>query len=460
MLVRFLVFLSLSVGLLAAQTGSSIRPWAENPFYWQYKGKPVLLLGASDDDNLFQWPAELLKAQLDTMQVAGANYVRNTMSDRQDRGFELYPYLRLPNGKFDLDQWNPEYWERFDRFLAWTAARDIIVQIEVWDRFDYSRKEWPPHPYNPVNNVNYSHEESGLAAEYPKHPGQNEQPFFYTTPKQRNNRVLLRFQQRFVEKLLSYALKYHHVLYCIDNETKAEPAWGIYWAEFIKKHAKDAGETVYVTEMWDAWNIRADEHRQTFDSPELYDFVDVSQNNHNKGDLHWENALWIREYLAPKPRPINTVKTYGADGNAFGHTDNDGVERFYRHILAGFASARFHRPPSGLGLSLKAQAAVSTVRKLESISPLWTFRPAMGRLGDRSENEAFAAAAGDRAFAVYFPHGGAVTLQVPAGDYDLRWIDGTTGDWGKSEKRSVGTDAAKIHAPDEGHWLAAVIRRE
>ncbi|MCK4629645.1 MAG: hypothetical protein KAT56_11625, partial [Sedimentisphaerales bacterium] len=33
-----------------------IRPYSENPRYWQYKGRPVLLLGGSKDDNLFQIP--------------------------------------------------------------------------------------------------------------------------------------------------------------------------------------------------------------------------------------------------------------------------------------------------------------------------------------------------------------------------------------------------------------------
>ena len=27
-----------------------IKPYSENPRYWQYQGKPVFLLGASDDD--------------------------------------------------------------------------------------------------------------------------------------------------------------------------------------------------------------------------------------------------------------------------------------------------------------------------------------------------------------------------------------------------------------------------
>ena len=50
------------------------------------------------------------------------------------------------------------------------------------------------------------------------------------------------------------------------------------------------GRPVCVTEMWDDWNLTAPSHKQTFDHPELYDFVDVSQNNHNKGQKHWDNA--------------------------------------------------------------------------------------------------------------------------------------------------------------------------
>jgi hypothetical protein len=139
-----------------------LQPYEKNPWYWQYKNTPVLLLGGSKDDNLFQLPD--LVPHLDAMATAGANYVRNTMSDRNDGGFEVYPFKRLDNGKYDLAQWNDEYWRRFAEFLRLTHERGIIVQIEVWDRFDYSMKNWPPHPYNPANNVNYTHQESGLAA--------------------------------------------------------------------------------------------------------------------------------------------------------------------------------------------------------------------------------------------------------------------------------------------------------
>ena len=86
---------SLGVTYRAARLG----PYAENPRYWEYGGRPVLLLGGSKDDNLFQIPD--LKAHLDEMVEVGANYVRNTMSDRSDKGFEVYPYKQIDGGKYD-----------------------------------------------------------------------------------------------------------------------------------------------------------------------------------------------------------------------------------------------------------------------------------------------------------------------------------------------------------------------
>lgn len=111
-----------------------LRPWAENPWYWSDRGEPVLLLGGSDDDNLFQWPEADLAAQLDRLAAAGGNVIRNTMSDRRDKGFEVYPFREVAEGRYDLGAWNEEYWARFERLLRETARRGIVVQIEIWDR--------------------------------------------------------------------------------------------------------------------------------------------------------------------------------------------------------------------------------------------------------------------------------------------------------------------------------------
>ena len=438
----------------AQSSSSRIRPWPRNPRYWEYEGQPTLLLGASRDDNLFQIPD--LDAHLDQMASVGANYIRNTMSDRRDGGFEVYPFAQREDGKYDLTQWNPEYWRRFDHMLAATAARDIIVQIEVWDRFDYSRNNWTGHPYNPANTVTYTHETSGLAPDYPNHPGRNEQPFFFSPPSLRNNTVLLPIQQRFVDAMLDRTLRHGHVLYCIDNETSGDEAWSVYWAEHIQRRAREAGVEVYVTEMWDAHDLRDDQHRRTFDHPDRYAFVDVSQNNHQKGQAHWDNFQWVRERLSARPRPINTVKTYGADAGPYG-TDHDGLARWWRHVIGGAASARFHRPPSGLGLSDRAQASVRAARALTSHVTLWDMAPANHLLSGRAEDRAYLSAQPGRQYALFFPHGGRVglDLQGGAGPYTLRWFDVTTGEPGPS-MTIPGGRVITLLTPTEGMWAAAI----
>ena len=86
-----------------------IQPWPENPRYWQYKGQPVMLLGGSKTDHIFL--LDDLEPHLDEIQEVGANYVRCTMSQRE--GLDLKAHKLLPNGKFDLDQWNEEYRQQF-----------------------------------------------------------------------------------------------------------------------------------------------------------------------------------------------------------------------------------------------------------------------------------------------------------------------------------------------------------
>lgn len=455
----FVLTLLVTFCFISCQNADSIRiqPWDENLWYWQYKGEPLMLLGASSDDNLFQWPAEILIPHLDSMKSVGANYVRNTMSDRQDRGFELYPFLKLDNGKYDLEKLNDEYYNRFEFFLQETEKRDIIVQIEVWDRFDYSRNHWPLHPYNPNNNSSYTSSTSELDTIYPDHPGRNKQPFFFTTPKQRNNELLLKFQKSRVEKMLEISFMYDNVLYCMDNETSADEEWGIYWADLILEKAKKAGKIILVTEMWDAWDLTTEEHKRTFDHPERYAFCDVSQNNQKKGQVHWDNFQWVKNYISAHPRPLNTVKTYGRDGGRHGNT-KDGLERWWRHVLGGAATARFHRPDSGLGLSSLSMNSVKVVREIEKLVKLWNLEAGNNLLSNREDNEAYLASKTGEAYVVFFTDGGVVNLDLSAyeKEFEVRWFDVRNGKM-ISHDEIKGGGTIQLSAPGKLEWVAVVV---
>ena len=100
--VAAVVLNSSDLSQLAAQekNGDRIKPYALNPRYWQYKGQPVMLLGGSKTDHLFL--LDDLQPHLDEIHAVGANYVRNTMSQREAK--ELKPHKLLPDGKFDVDR--------------------------------------------------------------------------------------------------------------------------------------------------------------------------------------------------------------------------------------------------------------------------------------------------------------------------------------------------------------------
>lgn len=454
---RFLVWATL-IGLAAmavataAVSDDRIRPHAANPRYWQYRGKPVLLLGGTSEDNLFQ--VEGLEAQLDLLESVGGNYVRNTMSSR-DPG-NVWPFRRGEDGRYDLNQLDPVYFDRFERLVRLANERHIIVQIEMWDRFDFARDPWRENPYRPANNLNYTTETSGLKNDYPRHPGTNDNPFFRSVPERDNNELILGFQQKQVDRLLEISFKYPNVLYCMDNETAAHPAWGAYWSGYIEQKAVEAGVEVQTTEMWDAWDLRSGQHRNTLDHPERYSFADVSQNNHKRGQTHWDNFQWARGYVAENPRPLNHVKIYGADGGKFGNT-RDAVERFWRCILGGGASARFHRPSAGIGLSETAQANLKSARLFLDAFDLFLASPdAQGQtLADAGPNEAYVSCVDGKQYAVYFPNGGAVRLALPKGMWRFRWLDIADSRWRDPETLEA-SDGALLSTPAEGHWIALV----
>lgn len=429
-----------------------IRPAQGTPSYWSYDGKPLLLLGGSKEDNLFQ--ISDLESHLERLAGVGGNYVRNTMSSRDSEN--VWPFHQLEDGRYDLTRLNDEYYHRFERLLSEAYERDIIVQLELWDRFDYAREPWQENPFRPANNVNYSPEGSGLSNHYSKHPATNENPFFRSIPAENDNRVLISYQRARIDSLLHISLQYPNVLYVMDNETDANPAWPRYWANFVKNRAAEEGRRVYVTEMWDAWNLRDPQHRLTLDSPEVYDFADVSQNNHNADQEHWDNLQWVRRYVHSRPRPLNNVKIYGADTGEYG-TTRDGIERFWRSLFGGAASARFHRPESGIGLSKPAQNHLRSARALADTFDVIQAQPdtASTHLLRRNPDEAYLTHIRGEAYAVYFPDGGSVELDLSGieGAFRLQWLEAATGNWSNSTQVE-GSQTITLDPPSDGHWIA------
>jgi hypothetical protein len=235
-----LVLITVQAAAMArAADGDAIRPYSANPYYWQYKGKPIMLIGASDKDNLWQWTGTQLTEHLDLMRSVGGNYVRNTMSDRNEG--DLFAAKTLDDGRYDLDQWNDAYWERLRFFLdETTQARDhCSTDVVGLVRSFRSRCIRPFRRASLESRQQYQ-----LGTRHDQDAGD-----FYGGSLRHKNQPVLDYQHRYIDKLMSIALRYDHVLYNINNESSLGAEWENYWAIYIKEAAQRAGKEIHVTSM-------------------------------------------------------------------------------------------------------------------------------------------------------------------------------------------------------------------
>ena len=444
----------------------SVQPYTGNPYYWEYKGAPVVLLGGTWQDNLFNHP-EGLERHLDLLLESGGNYVRNTMSHRNTGN--LFAYEQI-DGKYDLDRFNEEYWQRFEDFLSLAYDRDIIIQIEVFDPWDLFTDEgqggWSKHPFNPANNINYTAEQSGLptSVDYVPTGSPSEHPFYRTVPALDNNKLFLDYQRAYVDRMLSHSLRYPNVLYSIQNESGEELEFGDYWADYIHQKARDEGRKIYVTDMRRSGNTRSSDHNHIYNNPERYNYLDIAQNSWQTGQIHYDRIIYVRDLISDAPRPINTVKIYNRDGV------DESIARFFRVFFAGGASARFHRPSFredpdahevatewGLGLSPRSQSTIRSARMLFDYFDLFAAVPRNELLSERSSNEAYLLAQQGKQYAVYFPDGGEVKLDVSdiPGALTVRWLDIDSNRW-LEEQQVNGGGKLDLKSPGTGHWAVVV----
>ncbi|MFV1968499.1 MAG: putative collagen-binding domain-containing protein, partial [Pirellulaceae bacterium] len=124
-------------------------------------------------------------------------------------------------------------------------------------------------------------------------------------------------------------------------------------------------------------------------------------------------------------------------------------------VLGGAASSRFHRPDSGLGLGQEARAHIRSMRLLTTDLDIFRAEPDASSqlLLERDENEAYLTRIEGQQYAVYFPNGGSVRLdltQAP-GTYRQRWLDIAESRW--TDARLVQSGGKLLlEPPGPGHW--------
>lgn len=170
---RLWSFIFLAVIAAAARDPLSLHP--ENPHYFLFRGKPTVLITSAEHYGAVINLDFGYVTYLDTLKADGLNltrtfsgaYVepqgafniaRNTLAPAA--GKFICPWARsdtigYANGgrKFDLSQWDEDYFERLKNFVAATGKRGIVVEMNLFCPF-YEEAQWKISPQNGINNVN------------------------------------------------------------------------------------------------------------------------------------------------------------------------------------------------------------------------------------------------------------------------------------------------------------------
>jgi hypothetical protein len=262
----------------------------------------------------------------------------------------------------------------------------------------------------------------------------------------------------------------------MNNETHIDPAWGLYWMNFIEDKAKARGKVVFTTDMFDDVYKAESSRGLTYQllHRDKYDYVDISQtNSRHRDEEHWNAVQWIAGATGKTNPPylIHMTKLYGNDlalegkpWSRFAPGDSDNaIEEWWRNLLAGVAGVRFHRPTAGIGLCAASKSCISATRKVETQVKFWDVKPRLDLLTNRESDEAYLGADPGKAYILYFTKngGGSVGLKLdryPNTTFELRWINIDTGNWGPRSSLSGGRTVT-IDRPDgSAHWIATIIK--
>ena len=191
-----------------------------------FRGKAIALITSGEHYGAVLNADFDYRKYLATLQQDGLNYARmfpgsyvempaesfgirrNTLAPAYGRF--LAPWARSTTAgyagggnKFDLNQWNPAYFERFDDFLREAAKRGIVVEISLFSS-QYGERQWKLSALNPANNVNGT-----AAVEWKK-------------VDTLDNGDILGYQERYTRKLVAEANAFDNVIFEIQNEPYAD----------------------------------------------------------------------------------------------------------------------------------------------------------------------------------------------------------------------------------------------
>ena len=202
-----------------------IRLHPENPHYFLYKGQPTVLITSGEhygavlnlDFDYTVYLETLARDGLNLTRVFTGAYVEksgafgiqhNTLAPAEGRFLPPWARSNTPGyvgggNKFDLDQWNPDYFARMKDFLRTAEAQGVVVEL-VFTSSTYTQTGWDWNPFNPDNNVNDIRFQD------------------WRNINTLDNGKILKYQEILVKKLVTELNEFDNLYYEIQNEPWAD----------------------------------------------------------------------------------------------------------------------------------------------------------------------------------------------------------------------------------------------
>jgi len=164
---RVLLIAFLSLAAAPSTRAEPIRTHPENPRYFLFQGKPTILITSGEHYGAVLNREFDFEPYLDELQRRGLNLTRtfsgtylevhgsfkiqnNTLAPPLDQ--YQSPWAKK-DGKHDLDQFDPAYFERLKAFLKAADQRGVVVELVLFCTL-YNDDLWAINPMNARNNVN------------------------------------------------------------------------------------------------------------------------------------------------------------------------------------------------------------------------------------------------------------------------------------------------------------------
>ncbi|MEX2139080.1 MAG: sulfatase-like hydrolase/transferase, partial [Pirellulales bacterium] len=443
----------------------TIKPLAlhpDNPHYFLFRDKPAVLITSGEHYGaVLNLDFDYLP-YLDELTAHGFNQTRtfsgvyrelpsssfpgikeNTLAPAAGRfvcpwGRSSTPVASDGGNQFDLDKWDPAYFQRLKDFVGQAGKRGIVVELVFFCTM-YNEELWQASPMRVINNVN------GV--------GDVERHEVYSFKDQK----LLAVQEALVRKVVSELKDFDNVYYEICNEPYERGGFAQEWNDRIIATIVDA-ESTFPHKHLIAEGIavrsakieKPNPHVSVFNfhaaTPEAVRqnyrlnkaIADDETGGKGTTDLPYRREAW--EFIL-------------AGGGVFSHLDFSFTCKHPNGV------AKLTTEPGGGGPELRQQLKV-----LKSFLESFDFVPMKpddtivqgGRITAPQTKQpldvkktAFVLAERGKAYAIYIGAGtqAELLLDLPAGSYKMEWVNTKTGKVDKAEETAHGGGELRLTSP-------------